>query len=173
MVCLALTRTKWAVLIFSWTAGVMYSTLFTMPYLLVAHYHETDTIHCEDTWFLRQIRSLLASIKANQATKDGEAGAEKGEEGIEDLISGQVRGIGTDVAIVSAMVFLAQFILSSLMGSIVQLIGDKYEYTAHLGDFFLQEGKAQIVRLHILSFRLYSSSRDLCFSAEFLWGNLS
>ena len=35
MVCLALTRTKWAVLIFSWTAGVMYSTLFTMPYLLV------------------------------------------------------------------------------------------------------------------------------------------
>ena len=56
MVCLALTRTKWAVLVFSWTAGVMYSTLFTMPYLLVAHYHETDTIHCEDTWFLRQIR---------------------------------------------------------------------------------------------------------------------
>ena len=35
MVCLALTRTKWAVLVFSWTAGVMYSTLFTMPYLLV------------------------------------------------------------------------------------------------------------------------------------------
>ena len=83
MVCLALTRTKWAVLVFSWTAGVMYSTLFTMPYLLVtalycivlyctvlyctllqvAHYHETDTIHCEDTWFLRQIRKLLASIR--------------------------------------------------------------------------------------------------------------
>ena len=35
----------------------------------------------------------------------------------------QVRGIGTDVAIVSAMVFLAQFILSSLMGTIVQCIG--------------------------------------------------
>ena len=44
----------------------MYSTLFTMPYLLVAHYHETDTIHCEDSWFLRQIRSLLASIKEQQ-----------------------------------------------------------------------------------------------------------
>ena len=96
----------------------MYSTLFTMPYLLVAHYHETDTIHCEDTWFLRQIRSLLASIGENQETR-----TEKRTEDIADIISGQVRGIGTDVAIVSAMVFLAQFILSSLMGSIVQLMG--------------------------------------------------
>ena len=45
------------------------------------------------------------------------------EDDIGDIISGQVRGIGTDVAIVSAMVFLAQFILSSLMGTIVQCIG--------------------------------------------------
>jgi len=121
MVCLALTRTKWAVLVFSWTAGVMYSTLFTMPYLLVAHYHETDTINCEDTWFLKQIRGLLSSIKANQTPS--EEGAKRMEDDIGDIISGQVRGIGTDVAIVSAMVFLAQFILSSLMGTIVQCIG--------------------------------------------------
>jgi len=121
MVCLALTRTKWAVLVFSWTAGVMYSTLFTMPYLLVAHYHETDTIHCEDTWFLRQIRRMLASIKENQSSED--VLEKKQENDIGDLITGQVRGIGTDVAIVSAMVFLAQFILSSLMGSLVQFIG--------------------------------------------------
>merc|ERR1712227_1047297 len=120
MICLALIRTKWAVLVFSCTAGVMYSTLFTMPYLLVAHYHETDTIHCEDTWFLRQIRSLLATIKENQS---GDWAGEKRKEDITDIISGQVRGIGTDVAIVSAMVFLAQFILSSLMGSIVQFMG--------------------------------------------------
>ena len=97
----------------------MYSTLFTMPYLLVAHYHETDTIHCEDTWFLRQIRSLLASIRENQEIKT----EKRTEDNIADIISGQVRGIGTDVAIVSAMVFLAQFILSSLMGTIVQLMG--------------------------------------------------
>ena len=63
MVCLALTRSKWAVLVFSCSAGVMYSTLFTMPYLLVAHYHETDSIQCEDSWFLRQIRALLRSIQ--------------------------------------------------------------------------------------------------------------
>lgn len=35
----------------------------------------------------------------------------------------QVRGLGTDVAIVSSMVFLAQFILSICMGSIVTWSG--------------------------------------------------
>ncbi|KAK3849008.1 hypothetical protein Pcinc_044221 [Petrolisthes cinctipes] len=35
----------------------------------------------------------------------------------------QVRGLGTDVAIVSSMVFLAQFILSLCMGSIVSAVG--------------------------------------------------
>ena len=34
-----------------------------------------------------------------------------------------MRGIGTDIAIVSCMVFLAQFILSSLMGTIVAAAG--------------------------------------------------
>jgi solute carrier family 45 protein 1/2/4 len=35
----------------------------------------------------------------------------------------QLRGLGTDVAIVSSMVFLAQFILSMCMGSIVSFFG--------------------------------------------------
>lgn len=35
----------------------------------------------------------------------------------------QLRGLGTDVAIVSSMVFLAQFILSLCMGTIVKLSG--------------------------------------------------
>lgn len=35
----------------------------------------------------------------------------------------QLRGLGTDVAIVSSMVFLAQFILSMCMGSVVSLFG--------------------------------------------------
>jgi len=119
MVCLALTRSKWGVLVFSLTAGVMYSTLFTMPYLLVAHYHETDTIQCEDSWFLKQIRKLLLSIK------DGKAEDEKSKEAGGNTVpySDQVRGIGTDIAIVSCMVFLAQFILSSLMGTIVASSG--------------------------------------------------
>jgi len=112
MVAMALTRSKWGVLVFSWSAGVMYSTLFTMPYLLVAHYHQTDTIQCEDSWFLRQIRQILSSIKE-------ERDAEKEEKPKEDLWEDQVRGIGTDIAIVSCMVFLAQFILSLTMGSLI------------------------------------------------------
>lgn len=41
---MALTKHPAGVIIFSWTAGVMYSTLFTMPYLLVAHYHASSTV---------------------------------------------------------------------------------------------------------------------------------
>ncbi|KAH8366979.1 hypothetical protein KR200_007206 [Drosophila serrata] len=44
MALMALSRSKISVLIFSWTAGVMYSTLFTMPFLLVAHYHNMSTV---------------------------------------------------------------------------------------------------------------------------------
>ncbi|GBP09881.1 hypothetical protein EVAR_92432_1 [Eumeta japonica] len=44
MFALCAARAKAAVILFSWTAGVMYSTLFTMPYLLVAHYHATGML---------------------------------------------------------------------------------------------------------------------------------
>lgn len=44
MSLMAMTRAKSSVIIFSWAAGVMYSTLFTMPYLLVAHYHAQGTV---------------------------------------------------------------------------------------------------------------------------------
>merc|ERR1719495_422286 len=116
MIMMALTRSKWGVLVFSWSAGVMYSTLFTMPYLLVAHYHETDTIQCEDSWFLREIRKLLSQIR-------GDREQEKAKDGSALPSTDQVRGIGTDIAIVSCMVFLAQFILSLLMGTIVTRTG--------------------------------------------------
>lgn len=44
MTLMALTRARISVIVFSWAAGVMYSTLFTMPYLLVAHYHSQETV---------------------------------------------------------------------------------------------------------------------------------
>ena len=47
MVLMALFRSKWAVIVFSLTAGVMYATLFTMPYLLVAHYHKLNCVRFE------------------------------------------------------------------------------------------------------------------------------
>ncbi|XP_003425582.1 proton-associated sugar transporter A isoform X1 [Nasonia vitripennis] len=91
MMMMALTKHPAGVIIFSWTAGVMYSTLFTMPYLLIAHYHASGTF---------------------AVTAEGEA--------IQD---GGLRGLGTDVAIVSSMVFLAQFLLSCCLGTIVSLSG--------------------------------------------------
>lgn len=44
MTMMALTKHKVGVIIFSWTAGVMYSTLFTMPYLLIANYHNQGVV---------------------------------------------------------------------------------------------------------------------------------
>ncbi|GBM84416.1 hypothetical protein AVEN_150280-1 [Araneus ventricosus] len=90
MVAMAITRHKIAVTLLSTTAGIMYATLFTMPYILIAHYHCTNTFSNE----------------------------KKG-------VIGGIRGIGTDVAAVSSMVFLSQFTLSVCMGSIVELVGSK------------------------------------------------
>ncbi|KAG5666200.1 hypothetical protein PVAND_017617 [Polypedilum vanderplanki] len=89
MTLMALTKHKIGVIVFSWGAGVMYSTLFTMPYLLIAHYHAQGIFELSETG--------------------------------ESKYSGERRGIGTDVAIVSSMVFLAQFLLSCFMGQIVSL----------------------------------------------------
>ncbi|XP_035778314.1 proton-associated sugar transporter A-like [Anopheles albimanus] len=92
MAMMALTKHRVGVIVFSWTAGVMYSTLFTMPYLLVAHYHSVGVFEVD---------------KAGMVKKPADA----------------IRGLGTDVAIVSSMVFLAQFVLSICMGSIVAWSG--------------------------------------------------
>lgn len=104
---MALTKHEISVLFLSATAGVMYSTLFTMPYLLVAHYHARETVGFNYiyTFFLKYIFQF-------EVTSNGEA-----------KILGQIRGLGTDVAIISSMVFLAQFILSMCMGSIVYYSG--------------------------------------------------
>ncbi|ELU07954.1 hypothetical protein CAPTEDRAFT_23351, partial [Capitella teleta] len=82
-----------AVFVLSPCAGVMYATLFTMPYLLVAHYHSSQHFGDDDE-----------------------------SESQSNMVS-EVRGLGTDVAVVSSMVFVAQFLLSSCMGSIVQSLG--------------------------------------------------
>uniref|UniRef100_T1H4G2 Uncharacterized protein n=1 Tax=Megaselia scalaris TaxID=36166 RepID=T1H4G2_MEGSC len=48
MTLMALTRARSSVIVFSWAAGVMYSTLFTMPYLLVAHYHSSGVFELDE-----------------------------------------------------------------------------------------------------------------------------
>ncbi|XP_058128178.1 proton-associated sugar transporter A [Anopheles ziemanni] len=93
MSLMALSKHRVGVIVFSWTAGVMYSTLFTMPYLLVAHYHSEGVFEVNDCGVAKH-----AEVPS-------------------------IRGLGTDVAIVSSMVFLAQFVLSICMGSIVAWTG--------------------------------------------------
>lgn len=113
---MAIVKHPAGVIIFSWTAGVMYSTLFTMPYLLVAHYHASSTV--STVYFLmkkeksKENANVLTSPLQFEVTVEGEA-----------IQSGGVRGLGTDVAIVSSMVFLAQFFLSCCLGTIVSVSG--------------------------------------------------
>ncbi len=64
-------------------------------------------IQCEDVWFLRQIRRLLARIKAHRKGGGGEAAMANYNDSAGEMahrkriIETQVRGIGTDVGIVS------------------------------------------------------------------------
>ncbi|EDW68501.1 membrane-associated transporter protein [Drosophila virilis] len=86
MLILGLWPTKWGVLVFSTSAGILYGTLFTMPFILVANYHAKNCfrVHNGETVPLKQ-----------------------------------ARGLGTDVAIISSMVFIAQLIVSLSVGPLV------------------------------------------------------
>ncbi|GAV09227.1 hypothetical protein RvY_18801 [Ramazzottius varieornatus] len=96
MLLMAMTRNKFCVILFSASAGIMYSTLFTMPFFLVAHYHSSG---------LFQEEQPIANQGFPAASRK------------------PVRGLGTDVATVSSMVFLAQFILSGVNGTLVHVTG--------------------------------------------------
>lgn len=112
MSLMALTRARASVIIFSWAAGVMYSTLFTMPYLLVAHYHAQGTVSILNFGKFFKLSFLIGITLQFETNANGEA-----------KLGTELRGLGTDVAIVSSMVFLAQFILSLCMGTIVSWSG--------------------------------------------------
>lgn len=86
MMILGVWPTKLGVLILSTTAGVIYATLFTIPYILVAKYH----------------------AKGCFKMRYGE-----------NVPLRQTRGLGTDIAIISSMVFVAQLIISLSIGSLV------------------------------------------------------
>ncbi|UJR30917.1 hypothetical protein I4U23_018427 [Adineta vaga] len=86
MLLMGYLRHRIGVILLSAASGILYSTLFTIPFLLISKYYASNTYG-------------------------------------ESNIHGQVRGIGTDVAIVSSMVFLAQLCLSSTMGIFIHLAG--------------------------------------------------
>jgi solute carrier family 45 protein 1/2/4 len=111
MSLMAVCRSKVGVIFFSWAAGVMYSTLFTMPYLLVAHYHAQGVVSTTFCVFWTKFYFLF-DFEQFELTDSGE-----------NKLGTEHRGLGTDIAIVSSMVFLAQFILSICMGTIVSWSG--------------------------------------------------
>lgn len=133
MFLMAVTRHKFSVIFFSWAAGVMYSTMFTMPYLLIAHYHSTNTVILKFTICTRLLcyyvtyehacGSSTLRKKSNIIYKKNNFSFQFTENLGDKESDDQVRGLGTDVAVVSSMVFVAQFILSICMGTIVSLSG--------------------------------------------------
>lgn len=90
MLILAIWPTKWGVLLFSTSAGILYGTLFTVPYILVANYHAKNCFRL----------------------RDGETVPLK-----------QQRGLGTDVAIISSVVFIAQLVVALSVGPLITWLG--------------------------------------------------
>lgn len=65
LLLMAAFRNKIAVIILSALCGVLYATLFTVPYILIAHYHSTDVFEidsCGDPIPQKQIRGLGTDV---------------------------------------------------------------------------------------------------------------
>lgn len=82
------------------TAGVVYATLFTIPFLLVAQYHGKGTF---------KVKKVENNNNNNQ-------------EKVEAADVEFERGLGTDCGIVASMLFVAQFTMSLSIGSFITLI---------------------------------------------------
>ena len=89
--------TKIGVVVFSTTAGVVYATLFTIPFMLVANYHAKGSF----------------KQKSVESTENPESAA------ADPLFE---RGLGTDCGIVGSMLFVAQFTMSLSIGSFITWI---------------------------------------------------
>ena len=141
-----------------------------MPYLIVAHYHETNTvtnnnINIENKfgYINKALWITLMSEKSILQYSEGEPSEES-----------QVRGIGTDVGIVSCMVFLAQFILSLTMVSLL------WDYMIELWFRLLDLKRivVSITNIHFIVLGIYYCSFSLdncrcncCICAKFLWSD--
>lgn len=86
-------------LLFSITAGIVYATLFTIPFLLVAQYHAKGTF---------RVKKLENNNNNNEK---------------QESVTEFERGLGTDCGIVGSMMFVAQFIMSLSIGSLITMVG--------------------------------------------------
>ncbi|XKL66956.1 hypothetical protein PGB90_010376 [Kerria lacca] len=65
LLLIALLKNKFAVIVLSVSCGIFYATLFTVPYILVAHYHSNNIFEidsCGDTVPQNQIRGLGTDV---------------------------------------------------------------------------------------------------------------
>lgn len=103
--------TKIGVVLFSITAGFVYATLFTIPFMLVAQYH------------------VKGSFK--QKTGNEIENPEKAADAAPEF----ERGLGTDCGIVGSMLFVAQFTMSLSIGSFITWI-DSTAAVLYAASFF-------------------------------------
>ncbi|XP_055596974.1 proton-associated sugar transporter A-like [Uranotaenia lowii] len=118
MLLMAVFRTKWMVLACGPTVGIMYATIYSIPFLAISQYHAKNSF----------------------AIKDGKYAE-----------SNQKRGFGTDVSMLSSMLFLAQLILALGIGSVIDAIGDTTViiYTASLFSFFAAISATQVLLMDL------------------------
>lgn len=93
------------------TGGVVYATLFTIPFLLVAQYHGKGTFK------VRKPENNNNQEKVEAPTVEFE------------------RGLGTDCGIVGSMLFVAQFTMSLSIGSLITFI-DSVAAVLYTASFF-------------------------------------
>ncbi|CRK98794.1 CLUMA_CG012011, isoform A [Clunio marinus] len=108
MAILGYYPTKLGVLVFSSAAGIVYATLFNIPFLLVAQYHGKGTF---------KIKRVDSSPDTAEPPVEFE------------------RGLGTDCGIVGSMLFVAQFTMSLSIGSFITLI-DSVAAVLYAASFF-------------------------------------
>lgn len=93
------------------TAGVVYATLFTIPFLLVAQYHGKGFFKVKKTENHNEPEKVEAPVVEFE------------------------RGLGTDCGIVGSMMFVAQFCMSLSIGSLITLI-DSVAAVLYAASFF-------------------------------------
>lgn len=94
-------------------AGIIYATLFTIPYLLVAQYHA---------------KGFFKLKKPNEANNN----LAKVEE---SMTPGFERGMATDCGIIGSMMFVAQFTMSLSIGTLITLL-DSVSAVLYAASFF-------------------------------------
>jgi len=63
MLVLGLWPTKWGVLVFSTSAGILYGTIFTVPFILVARYHAKNCVSICKTFKIQLFnQNMLISV---------------------------------------------------------------------------------------------------------------